>query len=282
MTTTGKEPPAPGRAQDPGRRLAGRRVLVPRPGQDDPLARAVEDAGGHAVTVALTETAPAAEAVVRQALDLTGAAWLVLTSARTVAVLAAQAQRSGTSLEERLARALAAGMRIAVVGPATAQALAGAGHAPHVRAGAPESASTLLSAFPAAGAGARRLLLPCSALASPELADGLRALGWAVERAEVYTTRTAHLDGAERTHLTQPWPDVVLLTAGSTVRALQALLGPPPATVAIAVIGASAAHAAREAGLRVDAVATEATPAGLVSAAANALRHRTLDPGAHG
>lgn len=279
MTTTGEEPHTQNLV--PAWPLAGRRVLVPRPDASDPIARAVEHAGGQALTIALTESVPAADAVVNRALDFTGAAWLVLTSARTVTALASQAQRTADSLQERLTRAVAAGMRIAVVGPATARALAEFGQEPHLRAGAPESAATLLQDFPAATADAR-VLLPCSALASPELADGLRALGWAVERAEVYSTRTAQLGEAERAQLTQPWPDVVLLTAGSTVRALHALLGPPPAEVALAAIGASAAEAAQEAGMRVDAVAAEATPAGLISAAAHALRHRPLDLGAHG
>ncbi|WP_324652311.1 uroporphyrinogen-III synthase [Georgenia sp. H159] len=259
--------------------LAGRRVLVPRPGADDPLARAVEDAGGVPVSVALTETVVADDAVLDRALELAGAAWVVLTSARTVAVLRARADRSGEHLGNRLTRAVAAGTRVAAVGPATAAALRRAGHGPHLCAPAPESAATLLRSFPPADPSPRRVVLPCSALAAPELAEGLRALGWQVERHDVYTTRTAVLDDTARARLTEPWPDVVLLTAGSAVRALLDLLGPPPATARVAVIGAPTERAARQAGLRVDAVATEASPEGLVAAAVHALRHRTTDPG---
>lgn len=273
MTTAGA-PVVPGRS----RPLSGRRVLVPRPNAVDPIARAVEDAGGQAVTVGLTRTVPADDAVIDRALNLAAAAWVVFTSARTVTTLAARAQRAGKPLADRLAAAAATGTRLAAVGPATANALRGVGHLPHLLAPAPESARTLLQVFPA-GDG-RRVVLPCSALASTELADGLGALGWSVDRHDVYTTRTADLDDADRARLTEPWPDLVLLTASSSVRSLITLLGHPPEHVAVAVIGAPTQRAAREAGVRVDGVADEATPAGLVAAATRALRPRTPDTGA--
>src|SRR5690606_30230234 len=108
-------------------------------------------AGGRAVTAALTETTTADDAVLDRALGVDGASWLVLTSARTVTVLSARAEQSGDPLRARLARAVAAGTRLAVVGPATAAALAEAGHAADLSAPAPESAATLLAAFSAAG-----------------------------------------------------------------------------------------------------------------------------------
>ncbi|MGC0273884.1 uroporphyrinogen-III synthase [Pseudactinotalea sp. Z1739] len=263
----------------PGSPLSGLRVLVPRAGAEDPIARAVREAGAVPVTVALTETVPAHDTVMERALALGGAAWLVLTSARTVSVLADYAARTGTPLGERLRRAVAAGTRLAVVGPATAAALAGIGHPPHLCATAPESARTLLAGFPRPGGGGR-VILPCSALAAPELVRGLRERGWDVDRQDVYTTRGADLDAAARARLTEPWPDVILLTAGSTVRALVALLGPPPSSTAIAVIGDPTRRAAEQAGLRVGGVAPEATPAGLIAAAAQSLRHCHPDPGA--
>ncbi|WP_434080945.1 uroporphyrinogen-III synthase [Sanguibacter sp. Z1732] len=264
----------------PGSPLSGLRVLVPRAGAEDPIARAVREAGAVPVTVALTETVPAHDTVMERALALGGAAWLVLTSARTVSVLADYAARTGAPLGERLRRAVAAGTRLAVVGPATAAALAGIGHPPHLCATAPESARTLLAGFPRLGGGGRVMILPCSALAAPELVRGLRERGWDVDRQDVYTTRGADLDAATRARLTEPWPDVILLTAGSTVRALVALLGPPPSSTAIAVIGDPTRRAAEQAGLRVGGVAPEATPAGLIAAAAQSLRHCHPDPGA--
>ena len=76
--------------------------------------------------------------------------------------------------------------------------------------------------------------------------------------------------------------DAVLLTSGSTARNLLDLLGPPPAGTLVCCIGPSTAAEAARAGLHVDAVAEQQTPAGLVTALAGVLAaraaHRPVRP----
>lgn len=130
-----------------------------------------EDSGPLRETVALLNGACPSEARV---------AWLVLTSPNTVRALAALGW-SGR---------VPGCTRIAVTGPGTARVLAAAGFAD--RPWMPEadaSAAGILEQFPAPGdASSRTLLLPQSALATEEVADGLAARGWDVERLDAYRT----------------------------------------------------------------------------------------------
>ena len=179
----------PGRPhKDTGTLLTGRVVLLPRVKEPDRIASALEWAGAKVLRAAVTRTVPGdAAALEETARRITAgeAAWLVLTSARTVKALAPYLHVPVPST-----------LQVAVVGPATARAwteLTGA--SPDLVARGSASAlleEPALAGGPQAGPdSAQRVLLPASALADPALADGLRRAGWEVERVAAYTTVTA-------------------------------------------------------------------------------------------
>ncbi|MDO4887632.1 MAG: uroporphyrinogen-III synthase [Actinomycetaceae bacterium] len=84
-------------------------------------------------------------------------------------------------------------------------------------------------------AGRGRVFLPCSALAQPALAEGLRALGWQVEVRHVYTMVPADIPE----QVAQRWRAgrfaAVVVTSGSVARAIDAKLGWPEATRVLAI-----------------------------------------------
>src|SRR6266542_2791278 len=152
--------------------------------------------------------------------------WLVLTSVNGVAALRGRMEALG-----HRAAALA-GTRVAAIGPATEAALREWGVPPNL---VPPVATTVAlgEAFPA---GSGEVLLD-------RLEEGARR----------------RLDGGE--------VDWLAFTASSTVQGFaRAYGGPPPGGVRVAVIGPVTAAAAKAAGMRVDATASEHTIPGLVAA----------------
>lgn len=259
----------------PRPRLDGRTVLVSRPGLDDPFCRAVAEAGGRPVPMRLTTTVPADAEHLQQVLErLARADWWAFTSATTVRVLSTAAARSGTCLA-----ALQAGPtprpRVAAVGAATARALTDQDVGVDLVPAGPATAAGLVAAWPdlpgrVREGGAGRVVVPGSALSSPTLVDGLRAAGWQVGFHAVYTTEACPdiIEQFRRAGFGSGagWPDLVFLTAGSRARALVGALGTPPPTTRVVTIGEPSARAARAAGLHVDAVAADQSPAGMVAA----------------
>ena len=252
-----------------GAPLSGRVVLLPRLKERDRIASTLERAGAEVLRTAVTRTVPgeaaALEATARR-IKVGEAAWLVLTSARTVEALAPYLHVPVPST-----------LRVAVVGPATARAWTElTGTAPDLVARGSAAAlleEPALAGPPPAPNAARRVLLPASALADPALADRLRQAGWEVEQVAAYTTITADAHdlppGLERA-----WAaggvDVVVLTAPSSTRAVLDLLGPPPRGTGLVAIGATTAAATRGLGLPVAAVASSPTPEGVLQATIDA------------
>lgn len=238
--------------------LAGLRVALPRLKSDDAIAAALKTAGAQVDTFALTQTIPIESEQLeqmRQRLASGYYAWVVLSSWR-----AAQAV-----LPQLNALALApasAPTRLAVVGQSTADwvnshcalkpTLVGAGSAAKLLEVFPTPPTTPTVATPT-------ICLPQSQLAAPTLAQGLSQLGWQVDAVATYTTVPLPQLPA---HLKTQWQagawDAVVVTAGSSARALLQLLGPPPEKTAVVSIGQSTTARCRELGLRVDA--TAATP----------------------
>ena len=265
----------PGRPhKDTGTLLTGRVVLLPRVKEPDRIASALEWAGAKVLRAAVTRTVPGdAAALEETARRITAgeAAWLVLTSARTVEALAPYLHVPVPST-----------LRVAVVGPETARAWTElTGTAPDLVARGSAAAlleEPALAGPPPASNAARRVLLPASALADPALADGLRRAGWEVERVAAYTTVTADTcdlpPGMGSTWATGG-VDAVVLTAPSTTRAILELLGPPPSTTRLVAIGATTAAAARDLGLPVAATASSPTPEGVLQATIDVM---TSDP----
>lgn len=257
--------------------LAGRVVLLPRVKEPDRIASALEWARAKVLRAAVTRTVPGdAAALEETARRITAgeAAWLVLTSARTVKALAPYLHVPVPST-----------LQVAVVGPATARAWTElTGTSPDLVTRGSAAAlleEPVLAGGPQAGPdSAQRVLLPASALADPALADGLRRAGWEVERVAAYTTVTADTcdlpPGMGSTWATGG-VDAVVLTAPSSTRAVLELLGPPLSTTRLVAIGATTAAAARDLGLPVAATASSPTPEGVLQATIDTIR-ATTDP----
>ena len=257
-----------------GQPLAGLRVLVPRRTEGpDPLAIATAAAGAEPTVVELIATVPPVDMTelddVLMALGIGYYAWLGITSAAVVPVLAARARDAGSDLAT-----LTSQTRVAAVGRSTASALEAAGVRVDLVPRGQSSAAALLEAWPD---GAGRVLLPQGDLAASTLATGLRRRGWQVDDVVAYRTVAGPpVDPGLARGYAAGEIGAVLLTSGSTARHLVDALGAPPPGTIVCCIGPGTADAARAAGLRVDAVAAEQTPTGLVGALINAVeRART-------
>ncbi|MFB9071070.1 uroporphyrinogen-III synthase [Citricoccus parietis] len=169
---------------------AGRPVILTRqPAQAGAVEAGLAEAGYRIAFLPLTDFAlpedlTGLRGLVRDmALDERPApvpAWLVLTSPNTVRALV----RAGWDGR------VAAGIRVAVTGPGTARVLAEAGctEVPWMPEG-DASAAGILAQFPPPGETPRRvLLLPQSALATDEVAEGLAERGWEVHHVQAYRT----------------------------------------------------------------------------------------------
>jgi uroporphyrinogen-III synthase len=164
-------------------------------------------------------------------------------------------------------RAAALAVRWAVVGPGTADALAGHGiHAALV----PDRfvAEGLLDAFPAPPAGGRVLLAQAEA-ARPVLSDGLRARGWEVRTVVAY--RTVPVVPPAEVLRSASGADAIAFTSGSTVDAFVAAAGIGAVPAAVVTIGPVTTAAAVGHGLTVAAEADPHTLEGLVEAVVGAL-----------
>jgi uroporphyrinogen III methyltransferase/synthase len=183
--------------------------------------------------------------------------WLVLTSVNGV-----------TAVWERLAclgrvEPQLDALKIAAIGPATAEALKQRGVEPDLT---PElyTAEGILAAFDRLGAVAgRRFLLTRADIARKTLAEGLTARGARVDEIAAY--RTVPVAGGAP----PPAADIVTFTSSSTVQGyVNCLAGRPPAEALkdsqIVCIGPITAATARELGLPVHAVAEVYTTAGLL------------------
>ncbi len=231
----------------PERPLAGRRIVVTRPREHAGLlVEGIERLGGEAAVSPLISTEPVDDGTLRELVASGDHDWIVFTSANAVRAV-------GSALP-------GARSRMAAVGPATAGALRELGIEPAFvpeRFAAGEIAGGL---EPLAG---MRVLLPQSEIAEPLLADELEGRGAIVDVVEAYRTVPREPTAEELAELRAA--DAILLASGSAARSLASVLVPSERTVVIC-IGASTAAAAREAGLRVDLVAEEATGEGMIQA----------------
>lgn len=248
------------------RPLAGRRVLVTRPAhQSAALRRQLSDLGAMVVEAPAIRIAPPDDpGVIDRALRrLSHYAWLVLTSPNGARIL----------LERLAAGGLVelAAVRVAAIGPATAEVLRAAGARVDLVPPGRYHAEALLEALSPRVRPGDRILLLRAAEARPVLAEGLRALGAEVDVVSVYRTLPGEIDvGSVRGALTRGEIDATTFTSGSTVRHLVAAVGADafqgprrPRTVCLGEVTAAAAAAA---GIPVDRVAERATLGDLVAA----------------
>ncbi len=189
--------------------------------------------------------------------------WVVFTSTNGVDAFFERLQVLG-----RDARALG-GLTVAVIGPATAQALADRGITADFVPDA-YSGSGLVSGFSGQDVAGKRFLLPRANIADSELSDGLRGLGATVTEVDPYDT-SSPTDAIKtaRDKLAAGEIDIVTFTSSSTVTNLVAAFDGGPVDTGhamIACIGPKTADTARKAGLGVDVMAKEYTIPGLVAA----------------
>lgn len=253
------------------RPLSGARVLVTRTReQAGELSGVLRELGADVVEAPAIRVTPpgswsSVDKVVRMLRD-GGYAWVVFTSANGVRFFFSRLRAARLD-----ARAFGA-TRVAAVGTGTADALRAQGIEPDL---IPPTFTTeaIGRAFPR---GAGRVLLARADKTEPGLEEAVRDKGWKTERVTVYRLRpVAKLEPELRRAVIDGEIDLLTFASGGTVRAFMKLLrGKPNRRTLIACIGPVTAKAAKQAGLRVDAVAGEHTIPGLAAAAARAFAKR--------
>jgi uroporphyrinogen-III synthase len=256
------------RGDDAAKPLAGRHIVITRPpAQTEELACRLEALGARvtplpAIAIQPVEDSTRLDQATR---ELGGYDWIVLTSANGVRAVAERLGALGLGWESRR-RA-----RIAVIGPATAAALAALG----------VSADAMPAQFIAeaivevlGNVAGQRILLLRADIARADLADELRVRGADVDEVSAYRTVPIALDERVLQALLEgDRPDAITFTSSSTVRGLaQSLLEHGHAVhdalqgIALAAIGPITAGTLREYGLEPAVIASEYTSAGLAGA----------------
>jgi len=250
-----------------GRPLCGRRIVVTRArAQAHRLSALLEADGAEVIEVPAIRIVPPDDyGPVDRAIErLAEYRWVVFTSQNAVTAFVDRLVLRG-----RQASLLGA-LRIASIGPATAQALFQYGLRPAL---SPDRyvAEALVDAFaherPEEVRGAR-VLLPRAAAARAVLPDGLRALGASVDVVPVYRVEIeCEHDPGAWAHVFHGTVDAVTFTSPSTVRHFVELAGAEGSRVLdaaiVACIGPITAAAAREVGLSVGLIAETYTIPGL-------------------
>jgi uroporphyrinogen-III synthase len=239
--------------------LSGLRVLIPRGGDvGTRLASAVSARGGLPVIAPVIDFVDASDsqAVADACARLSAGRfdWVAVTSATTVETLVHHGVR------------IPGHTRVAVVGPATGDAMLAAGFPVHFMPSAEFSAAGMIAEWPVSSG---NVLLPQSAIAEPTLAAGLAARGLDVTTVAAYDTIAIDWDDDMRLQWGIGAYAAVLLTSASVARAVAGQGVPVPEQTVIACIGQSTASGARAAGLPVHVVAETSTAEGLVDAAAD-------------
>ncbi|MHB8732854.1 MAG: uroporphyrinogen-III synthase [bacterium] len=256
------------------RALDGRRIVVTRPREDGRLRRLLEAEGAEVLEFPTIRIVPPSDyapldAALRRIADY---GWVVFTSRNGVAAVIERLTARGATPQAL------AGVRLAVIGPGTEEALRDHGLRAALSPGE-FRAEALVAAFGGRDLRGARILLPRAAVARDVLPEGLRALGAAVDVVPAYRTEVddapapAVLEAVRAGRV-----DAMTFTSSSTVRCFLELAGPdaPRALdrVLVACIGPVTAETVRASGLRVGAVATTYTLAGLVDALRAALSPR--------
>ncbi len=246
------------------RPLFGKRIVVTRArSQAASLSDRLASAGATVIEMPATRVEPLDPAPLRSALArLEDFTWIAFTSQNAVRLFWEVLRETG-----RDARALA-GLQIAAVGPATADALLMHGLAVDV---APDRfvAEALLDALRGRrDIGGARVLYVTAEGARETLQLGLEELNATVERVDLYRSVLDGTGAAElKKRLNSDGADLVTFTSASSVTNFVEAVGVDAArTAPAASIGPVTSQAARAAGLDVLIEATESTIPGLVDA----------------
>jgi len=201
--------------------------------------------------------------------------WIVFTSVNAVKAVREKFEEFGLD-----ARAFA-GVKIACVGEATAEAVRAYGIRPELVPSGDQSSEGLLDDFPPYDNvldPIDRVLLPRADIATETLAAGLRERGWEIDDVTAYRTVRAAPPPAEiRDAIKSGGFQAVCFTSSSTVRNLVGIAGKPHARTVVACIGPQTAATAREFGLRVDVLPEQATVPALIDAMAEFAAAKALE-----
>jgi uroporphyrinogen III methyltransferase/synthase len=254
------------------RPLYGWRVLVPRTReQAGAMSERLRGYGGVPLEVpTIAVEPPRTPAQMERAIKglVTGRyEWIIFTSTNAVRAVRERFEEFGLD-----ARAFA-GVKIAVVGEATADAVRAFGINPElVPPPEQQSSEGLLTVFPPFDDvldPINRVLLPRADIATEQLAGGLREMGWEIDDVTAYrTVRAAPPPAQIRDAIKTGGFQAVCFTSSSTVRNLVGIAGKPHARTVVAVIGPQTAATAREFGLRVDVQPEVSTIPAMVDALA--------------
>jgi uroporphyrinogen III methyltransferase/synthase len=237
--------------------LAGRSILITRASdQTESLVRELEARGAKPVLQPMIAFHPPSDfAPLDRALrDIRSFDWLLLTSANAVRALLDRSQSLGVDVMKSFAA-----VRIAAVGPVTAEAARRAGWSVS-RVAIKHQGVALAEEF-AAELARKRILLPRSNLASQELPEALRRIGANVTEVVAYRTFAVEPEGEGQTDFFSGHVEAVLFFSPSAVRnflnwdegkggqLLRSITNQSRKTAVIAV-GPVTASALRDAGLR--------------------------------
>ncbi|WP_153502920.1 uroporphyrinogen-III synthase [Cumulibacter manganitolerans] len=193
--------------------------------------------------------------------------WIVFTSTNAVKAVWEKFTEFGLD-----ARAFA-GVKIACVGEATADAVRAFGITPELVPTGEQSSAGLLEDFPPYDDildPIDKILLPRADIATETLAEGLKERGWEIEDVTAYRTVRAAPPAAHiRESIKGGGFDAVCFTSSSTVRNLVGIAGKPHARTVVACIGPATASTATEFGLRVDVQPETADVPSLIEALAD-------------
>ena len=252
--------------------LAGKRILVTRARQQaSALAEELEALGANVIRIPAIEIKPLAsydclDAALHRVAEYD---WLVFTSANAVAVFAAHM----TALQVEPSKNL----RVAAIGPATAEALRAFGFADVLT---PEEAvAEALAEVLREDVRGKRILLVRAKIARDVLPDALRNYGATVDIADAYeNVMPAESVEAIKTVFNYPGqqPHAITFTSSSTAQNFFALLAEAridslPRETVLASIGPITSATLLELGYSATVEAEEASVAGLVRALVRAL-----------
>lgn len=250
--------------------LFGKRILVTRAKeQAGAFSDMLAELGGQAIEVPTIKIAdPNSFDNIDYALGRLkggpGYDWIIFTSANGVRYFVKRMKALNKDIR------ILAGVKVAVIGPATAKAIKKLLINIDVT---PKEfvAEGLIEEFKRIGVAGSSILIPRAEVARDVLPDTLRGMGAEVDVAEVYQTVLNEPAALRiKNMLVEKNIDVATFTSPSTVNNLAKLIGPElkelMRDVAVAVIGPVTAEAVEKLGLKVDIIAEEYTVPGLVGA----------------
>lgn len=253
-----------------GAPLAGRTVLVARPrSQQAQTVALFEAAGATVVRFAAIEIGPPDDwRPVDEAIDrLDVFSWIVFSSSNGVCFFLGRVTERGLRLEAALAKT-----KIAAIGPGTADSLAPFGLRPDL---VPPvyRAESLADALSRQISAESSVLLVRASRGREILSRRLRAIGARVEEVVAYSSNDATPDGSPEARrieemLKSGEIDWVVVTSSAIGKSLAAAFGPAMNTAKVAAISPITAGTLQDAGIRVQAVATEHSVEGILAAIA--------------